>query len=336
MSTTVRDRVLVNKESLLVNDAQSDAALKGAGEHGLQSVHSFMAIPLQTGERVIGLLYVDMGEKLDPFSAEDLELLTVMANVAAIRIENARLALIEQAERRMESELSQANEIQRNLLPSRPPHVPGYELAGFNLPCRTVGGDYFDYIPYADGRLAVLVGDVSGKGLPASLMMSSLHARVHLLAESGPEPAPTLATLNRTLCAHCPPGKFITFFYAVVDPASGKIRYANAGHNQPLLIRADGTSYCLPGSCRVLGITSDSDYEARDAELHAGDTLAIFSDGVTEVRAPDGWKNMERNDWLSFCWSGSKLPRRTLLPSWWTTCANGRGNARLPTTSRCC
>ncbi len=288
LSTTVRDRVLVNKESLLVNDPDSDAALKGAESIGLHSVHSFMAVPLQTGERVTGLLYVDMGDKLDPFSAEDLELLTVMANVAAIRIENARLAMIEQAEQRMEAELSQANEIQRNLLPSGPPNVPGYELAGFNLPCRTVGGDYFDFIPYEDGRLAVLVGDVSGKGLPASLMMSSLHARVHLLAESGPEPAPTLATLNRTICTHCPPGKFITFFYAVVDPANGKIRYANAGHNQPLMIRADGTSYCLLGSSRVLGITRDSRYEAYDSELHVGDTLAIFSDGVTEVRAPDG------------------------------------------------
>ena len=287
MSTTVRDRVLGDKESLMVNDAQLDAKLKNQISIGLQDVHSFMAVPLQTGERVIGLLYVDMGDQLSPFSEEDLELLTVMANVAAIRIEHARLALIEQAERRMEVELVQANEIQRNLLPSRPPEVPGYELAGFNLPCRTVGGDYYDFIPYEDGRLAVLVGDVSGKGLPASLMMSSLHARVHLLAETGPEPAPTLATLNRTLCIHCPPGKFITFFYAVVDPRTGQIRYANAGHNQPLMIRKDGTSFCLLGSSRVLGITSDSRYEAYNAELNGGDMLAIFSDGVTEVRTPD-------------------------------------------------
>ena len=122
-----------------------------------------MAAPLQTGEEVIGIIYVDNGVILRPFSQDDLDLLTVMANVAAVRIENARLAEIEQSEKLMEADLSQASEIQRSLLPTEPPAYDGWELAGLNLPCRTVGGDYFDFIPYQDGRLAVVVGDVSGR-----------------------------------------------------------------------------------------------------------------------------------------------------------------------------
>ena len=288
ISTAVVDRVLRDKESLMVSDAQLDAALRDQHSIVAQRVHSFMAVPLQTGERVIGLIYVDTGDHISPFAQADLDLMTVMANVAAIRIEHARLNLIEQAEKVMEVELAQASEIQRSLLPLETPVVPGYELAGFNLACYTVGGDYYDFIPYSDGRVAVLVGDVSGKGLPASLMMSSLQARVHMLAESNPEPAPAVSILNRTLAARCPLGKFITFFYAVVDPATGKISYANAGHNLPHLIRANGTAELLPGSGMVLGILGNSHYDAYETELHVGDTLVLFSDGVTEARTPDG------------------------------------------------
>ena len=143
----------------------------------LSRVRSMMAVPLQTGDRVIGIIYIDNGVILRPFSQDDLDLLTVMANVAAIRIENARLAEVEQSEKIMEADLSQASEIQRSLLPTEPPAYDGWGARRpVNLPCRTVGGDYFDFIPYQDGRLAVVVGDVSGKGLPAALLMSSLQA----------------------------------------------------------------------------------------------------------------------------------------------------------------
>jgi phosphoserine phosphatase RsbU/P len=288
ISTAVVDRVIRAKESLMVKDAQLDDLLREQKSILSHRVHSFMAVPLQTGERVIGLIYLDSGDFISPFDKEDLDLLTVMANIAAIRIEHARLVLIEQAEKVMEVELAQASEIQRSLLPIETPSVPGYELAGFNLACRTVGGDYYDFIPYSDGRLAVLVGDVSGKGLAASLMMSSLQARVQMLSETNPEPAPAVAILNRSLSARCPLGKFITFFYAVLDPATGSISYANAGHNYPHMITANGTSHLLQGGGMVLGIIGASQYEAYKAELKVGDTLVLFSDGVTEARSPDG------------------------------------------------
>jgi len=188
----------------------------------------------------------------------------------------------------MEMELTQASEIQRSLLPSTVPVVKGYELSGFNLPCRTVGGDYYDFIPYADGRMVLLVGDVSGKGFPASLLMSSLQARVHMLAESMPEPAPAVSALNRALAARCPRGKFITLFYAVLDPATGWLSYANAGHNYPVLVRAKGGVEMLMGSDLVLGITGISNYETRGLQMEVGDTLCLYSDGVTEVQSREG------------------------------------------------
>lgn len=288
LSTLVRDRVLSARESLMISDAQMDAALRESKSIVSQGVHSMMAAPLQTGGRVIGLIYVDTGDLISPFSPEDLDLLTVMANVAAIRIEHARLVLVEQAEKVMEMELNQASEIQRSLLPSTVPVVKGYQLSGFNLPCRTVGGDYYDFIPYADGRMVLLVGDVSGKGFPASLLMSSLQARVHMLAESMPEPAPAVSALNRALAARCPRGKFITLFYAVLDPATGWLSYANAGHNYPVLVRAKGGVEMLMGSDLVLGITGSSSYETRGVQLEAGDTLCLYSDGVTEVQSREG------------------------------------------------
>jgi serine phosphatase RsbU (regulator of sigma subunit) len=288
ISTSIRDRVLRDRESIMIGDAQLDAALAQQKSIVSQQVHSIMAVPLQTGQRVIGLIYVDTGDLISPFSQENLDLLTVMANVAAIRIEHARLALVEQAEKVMEVELSQASDLQRSLLPTDVPVVNGYQLAGLNLPCRTVGGDYYDFIPYADGRLTLLVGDVSGKGLAAALMMSSLQARVHMLAESSPDPAPAVTTLNRNLAARCPLGKFITFFYGVLDPPSGQLNYANAGHNYPLVIRKGGSYDLLKGNGMVLGILGDSAYEAQRAQLEKGDMLALFSDGVTEARSRDG------------------------------------------------
>jgi len=288
LSTLVRDRVLSAKESLMISDAQMDAALRESKSIVSQGVHSMMAAPLQTRERVIGLIYVDTGDLISPFSPEDLDLLTVMANVAAIRIEHSRLVLVEQAEKVMEMELAQASEIQRSLLPPSVPVVEGYQLSGFNLPCRTVGGDYYDFIPYADGRMVLLVGDVSGKGFPASLLMSSLQARVHMLAESMPEPAPAVSALNRALAARCPRGKFITLFYAVLDPSSGWLSYANAGHNYPVLVRAKGGVEMLAGSDLVLGINGGAKYETRGVQLEAGDTLCLYSDGVTEVQSREG------------------------------------------------
>src|SRR5205823_2277213 len=149
------------------------------------------------------------------FKEEDLNLLTVMANIAAVRIEHGRLLEVEQAERLMAKDLQQAYDIQRGLLPERAPEVPGLDFAGYNVPCRGVGGDYYDYIHCSDGRVAVLVADVAGKGMAAALLMSNLQARAQVLFDDPTGLAGLVGRLNRVLKANVPGNRFITFFIGV-------------------------------------------------------------------------------------------------------------------------
>lgn len=283
ISTAVRDRVLNEKSSILVRDAQLDEAFKSRMSIVEQKVHSMMAVPLQAKERTIGLIYVDSPFVLREFTKDDLSLLTVMANIAAIRLENARLAEIERAELIMKRDLAQAADIQRRILPENAPEVPGVDLAGFNAPCRTVGGDYYGFFPYPDGRVALALGDVSGKGMPAALMVMGLQARLQALAEEPRELAALVTRLNKITCANCPPNRFITFFIALFNPATGEFTFANAGHNPPILVRASGESQMIEGGGPVMGILPVAPYSEQRASLGPGDLLVIYSDGVTEA-----------------------------------------------------
>jgi serine phosphatase RsbU (regulator of sigma subunit) len=284
ISTTVRDRVLEGRASLLVLDTSQDEALRRQDSIVVQSVHSFMAVPLQTDDRVVGLIYADTPRPPHQFTAGDLDLLTVMANVAAIRIERERLAEVEIAERRFADELEQAADIQRRFLPARPPEMAGLELAGHNAACHMVGGDYYDFLPVAEERVAVVIGDVAGKGMPAALMMMNLQARVQALADCAPDPATMVMRLNRGLAATCPGNRFITFFLGLLDPAGGELRYVNAGHNPPLLVRRGGQVVTLTeGGGPVLGLFPGMSYSESRCNLDPGDLLLLYSDGVTEA-----------------------------------------------------
>ena len=267
ISTTVRDRVINDKTSILVRDAMADEAFKGRMSIVEQKVHTMMAVPLQTKERIIGLIYVDSPFILREFTKDDLSLLTVMANTAAIRIENARLAEIEAAERIMMRDLSQAAEIQRGVLPAEAPKLAGADLAGYNAACRTVGGDYYDFFPYPDGRVALALGDVSGKGMPASLMMMALHARVQVLAEDPGNLGAFMTRLNKATCAKCPSNRFITFFFCILDTAAGGLKFANAGHNPPIVIRASGEAEMLEGGGPPLGILAMAPFAEQTIQL---------------------------------------------------------------------
>lgn len=284
ISRAVRDQVLEEKKSLLVLDTAQDEMLRSSMTIVQQKIRSLMAVPLQTADKVTGLIYVDMPDIVRPFTTEDLTLLTVMANVAAIRIEHARLIEVEQIERIMSKELEQAAEIQRNLLPRQSPSIPGLDIAGSSLPCRSVGGDYFDYVRMPGGRLAVIVGDVAGKGMSAALLMTSLQARVQLLVEED-EPLATLVTrLNRSVSAACPDNRFITFFIAAVDPFTGDFAYVNAGHNPPYLVRASGKVEKLTEGGPILGILKSLTYKEAQGRIEPGDMLAVYSDGVSEAQ----------------------------------------------------
>ena len=287
ISNAVRDRVINEKTSLLVRDARLDEAFADRMSIVQQQIRSMLAVPLQTDDRVIGLIYLDSPHFIKEFTKDDLSLLTVMANVAAIRIEHTRLAEVEQAERIHAKQLEQAAEIQRGLLPVKAPNVPGVDLAGYNAACHTVGGDYYDFLVYPDGRVGVLVGDVAGKGMPAALLMSSLQARVQVLFDDPTNLAALVTRLNRIITSNCPSNRFITFFIGILDPTTGELTYVNAGHNPPLVAHADGTVEKLDGTGLILGILSVAQYTQQTCTLAPGDALLLFSDGVSEPVRPD-------------------------------------------------
>ncbi len=287
ISSGVRDRVLSARESLLVRDARADDTLRNRMSIVEHQVRSMIAVPLQTDKRVIGLIYLDSPHFLREFTREDLNLLTVMANVAAIRIEHQRLNEVEAAERVLARDMSQAAEIQKRLLPEAAPEVPGLDLAGYNSPCRTVGGDYYDFIDFGGGKVAAIVADVAGKGMPAALMMSSLQARVQVLFDDADGVAARVGRLNRAVCAKCPDNRFITFFACMIDAEAGRITYCNAGHNPPLLVKSDGSVKTLAGGGMILGILPAAPYAEETVEFDPGDVLVLFSDGVTEACPPD-------------------------------------------------
>ncbi len=288
ISKAVRDRVMNERTSLLVGDVQSDEVLRNRQSIVLHQVHSLMAAPLQTDERVLGLIYVDTPHAWRQFSPADLNLLTVMANVAAMRIERERLSEVERARELMERDLNQAAEIQRQFLPGDAPSVEGLDLAGYNSPCRGVGGDYYDFVTLPDGRQLVVLGDVAGKGMPAALLMVNLQARVQLLAERGETPAVMVASLNRALHAICPDNRFVTFFLAQVDPGNGHIVFSNGGHNPPLLVRVNGDVEKLEEGGPVLGAFPSLPFRQAETEMAPGDSLVIYSDGVTEANNTAG------------------------------------------------
>ena len=289
ISTTVRDRVLNERASLLVRDTALDEAFKSRDSIVGQQVQSVMAVPLQTNDRVIGLINVDSRSFARPFTPDDLDLLTVLANVAAIRIENERLAVVELQKQIITRELEQAAAIQKGLLPREAPIVPGYELAGHNLPCQMVGGDYFDFFSYPDGRIGLALGDVSGKGMQAAILMSTVKGGMQVLfGESPDDVAKLMSRLDRTVSANFPRNRFVTLFFGLLDPASGELTYCNAGHNPPFLVRADNSIERLTSCGTVLGIFPEMGYEVKTARLLPGDVLTLFSDGVTEENSPGG------------------------------------------------
>ncbi len=283
ISKGVRDKVLEEKLSLIVADVAVDPAWESHQSVVGQGIRSLMAVPLQTDERVIGLLYLDSTGSARNFTADDLELITVMANVAAIRIERERLGEVEKAQQVFESELRQAADIQNQCLPGEPPEVLGFDLAGFSRPCRTVGGDYYGFFPRADGQVCVVLGDVAGKGMPASLLMMNLQARVQILAEDIDDPAEIARRLNQTLFPICPGNRFVTLFVSLLDPLTGAMSYCNAGHEPPLLVRAQGEVEMLTAGGPIIGLFPELAFERGHVRLEPDDAVVLFTDGITEA-----------------------------------------------------
>jgi serine phosphatase RsbU (regulator of sigma subunit) len=298
ISRSISRRVLTERVAALIPNIVDDMELKGQESIMAVGIRSAVCAPLWlagaprsgagaagTPDDVIGLVYLDTHGRT-AFDAEDLRVVTALANLAAAKIENARLLEESLEKRRLEEDLRVAAEIQARLLPTGAPELSGYGLIGSTRPCHTVGGDYYDF-EIDDGQLLLALGDVSGKGMGAALLMAVLRAAVRG-QWSSPDIADAMVRINRTLCQNVPANKYVTFFMARLDPAKGVLRYVNAGHNPPALVRASGEIRTLTEGGMVLGLFESVPYEEGTVELGAGDVLLIYSDGVTEAFDEDG------------------------------------------------
>jgi sigma-B regulation protein RsbU (phosphoserine phosphatase) len=264
----------------------------------LPGARHLLGVPIETEGRQRGLLAVGDKESrrgVGPFAAADRRTLSLFATQAAIALENARLHLQALEKERLEREMQLAADIQRRILPRDAPEVPGYDLVGWNRPARQIGGDYYDLWKRQDGHVGLVVGDVSGKGMPAALMVSTLHSALHLLLDQagfGPE---LLERLNRHILESSAANKFITLLLADLEPESGRLTYLNAGHNPALLLRArrgetPGETpevVQLGASGLPIGVLPGSRFQAREVQLEPGDLLCIYSDGITEAESPE-------------------------------------------------
>jgi sigma-B regulation protein RsbU (phosphoserine phosphatase) len=257
----------------------------------LPGVRHLLALPIEIDGDLRGVLAVGDRESrsgIGPFAERDRRTLSLFANQAAIALENARLHRQALEKQRLEREMELAAEIQRQILPKGSPLVAGYDLAGWSRPARQVGGDYYDLLVLADGRLRIALGDVSGKGVPAALLVSTLHSALRLLGGEDGLTGDLVARVSRHVADSSAPNRFITLVVAELDLSTGRLRYVSAGHNPAILVRAGGAVEQLSSSGLPVGMLPRAEYDVREARLAPGDLLCLYSDGITEAARGNG------------------------------------------------
>ena len=247
---------------------------------------SEVAIPLHVGDRLIGVFSASHPE-LDAFPRQQLRLLRALCDHVAVAIYNARRFQSERSEREaMSRESQEARAIQQALLPKSSPYIPGFTVSGLSLPARAVGGDWYDFIPFSDGRWGLVLADVSGKGTAAALLMAATRGVLRSLAEASCTPREVLEKLNRLLVEDLPPARFVTMAFAVLDPAERTLTFASAGHLQPLLIHGEEAHFLHTDAGLPLGLAL-GDYSEAEIQLKPGCRVVFYSDGITEATNPD-------------------------------------------------
>ncbi|MGA8867442.1 MAG: GAF domain-containing SpoIIE family protein phosphatase [Candidatus Sulfotelmatobacter sp.] len=246
---------------------------------------SEVAIPLHVGEHLVGV-FTASHPALDAFPRQQLRILHALCDHIAVAVHNARRFQSERNERQaMSREAQEARVIQQALLPKSSPYVPGFAISGLSVPARAVGGDWYDFIPFSDGRWGLVLADVSGKGMAAALLMSATRGMLRSLAEACCSPGEVLTKLNQLLVDDFPAGKFVTLIYGVLDPAARTITFANAGHLRPLLVDANSAHFLDVERGLPLGLGC-GDYSECFVQLHDGSALVFYSDGITEAVNP--------------------------------------------------
>ena len=312
------DRVLgwaLPEGEAIVNNAAASVPTAGMR---LASCEKCLAVAITVAGRRLGVLAVADKESRDgrvlDFTPSDARLLSLFANQAAGAIETARLHREAIEREKIERELELAAAIQREILPRSLPDVPGVELAAANLPTRQVGGDYFDLFPLSRGRLGFLVADVSGKGVPAALLVSTVHAAVHLQIDEAKTVAELIERIDRHLQRFSATRKFLTLFFGLLEPDSGLLRYVSAGHNPALVAGADGRIERVESTGVPIGILPHATWREETLTLGAGDLVAVYTDGLTEaVNEADEEFGLERLSRLVA--EGSRRPVQQLCDS---------------------
>jgi len=270
-----------------VLDVQTDERFAAADSILASGVRSLVAAPLLDTEGSVGMIVLSSRLHRRQFSEQDMDLLTSLASVAALRIRNVALAEEAAERRRLAVELAMARRIQVALLPQTLAAVEGYEVRAGNVPSRTVSGDYYQVLQRADGRECVMmVADVSGKGMAASLLTATLEALAAAPIEDGLPPEEIFDRLSRLLHRRTPPEKYATAFLAVIESATGRLRFANAGHNAGLLMRADGEVDQMDSTGPPIGLLPVATYEAVEQVMEPGDAMLLYTDGITEAENP--------------------------------------------------
>lgn len=271
-----------NQKPLLINDISNDNRFTNLSD-GEFPINSILSAPLKTKGKLIGVLNVFNKTGDEGFTAEDQRMLSIIATQSAQVVENARLYDEEQALKQIEEELKFATDIQLNLLPKSNPRIEGYDIAGKSMPAKEVGGDYYDFITIDENKLVICVGDVSGKGMPAAMLMSNLQATLRGQALFTTSAGECMARANKLIYRSTDEQKFATLFYGIMDARSDSFHFSNAGHDPPFLMRKDKQLMRLSKGGTVLGFLDDYTFEEDSVSLERGDAIIIYSDGITEA-----------------------------------------------------
>lgn len=249
---------------------------------GRPGVKSEIVVPITFDDKVVGVLDIE-SDKINAFTMHDQDLLTTFATHAAVSIERARMHQQLLAGRKIIEELNIAREIQTTFLPKADPEIEGYDISGKNIPSEQVGGDYFDFIEILENQTGIAIADVSGKGIPAALIMASYRASLIAEIRNNYSIRTICHKVNNLMCESVSSGNFVTAVYGVLDSKNHIITFANCGHNQPVLVRANGEVIYLKEGGVIMGVTVDATYEEKPLFLNSGDIVFLYTDGVSEV-----------------------------------------------------
>jgi sigma-B regulation protein RsbU (phosphoserine phosphatase) len=274
-------------------DPDSWFARAGAEEQrALNAVNAEVLLPLPGRQKLMGLM--TLGPKLseEPYSPSDLRLLQSVATQTGLALEMSELvhSLAREAAQRERSnrEMEIAREVQERLFPQTIPQIPGIGLAGACRPAQGVGGDYYDFIELEDGRLGLAIGDVSGKGISAALLMASLRASLRgMMLDDPHDVARVMTNVNRLVYEASTSNRYATFFFGIFDPAMGQLRYVNAGHNPPVVLHGGGEVTLLDGGGPVVGLLPKLTYQEQLIKLETVNTLLAYTDGISEAMTAD-------------------------------------------------